>query len=228
MIGCSVYALWLKNIFKDEKHIDYTSCLNVCVYMTVGAYAASFLASGLLGNSHRNENWFGALFGAAILLLFWSRKNKVSFWKASDLFAFGAPFLYAMVRINCFITGCCHGISASIPWAVDDWLTHSLIHPVQLYDSYLNVCLFLVLTELRDNKRPDGIVTLSFLIGNAFIRFFMEYFRWGVSATVLWGFITQGQVISLLIMIGAVITWRTLVPALDDARTQQTSQSALP
>ncbi|MEM5777781.1 MAG: prolipoprotein diacylglyceryl transferase [Candidatus Aenigmatarchaeota archaeon] len=130
-------------------------------------------------------------------------------------FAIFAPMTYVFGQIECYFAGCCWGIPTDAIWGVVFPLsrlhpTYRVVHPVQLYDSYLNFLLFLFLLEYRDKKRFEGELFLLFLVGNSIIRFFVEYFRWGVSAKVVLGFITQAQIASIVIILGSLVFWKIL------------------
>lgn len=168
----------------------------------------SLLVSVLVVPKH---TWYGGLVGAGLVLWYWVRKwNLNSPWKILDEFSFLSPLVYSILRLNCFIEGHCYGTPSTLPWAILFPNPKVPIHPVQLYDSYLNFCLFLVLPELDKKKIFDGQITLQFLIFHSLIRFFVEYFRWGVSAVVVGGVITQAQIASLVIIAGSLVAWRVL------------------
>ena len=74
-------------------------------------------------------------------------------------------------------------------------------HPVQLYESLLLVYLFMFLIEWRRERVTFiGEISLLYLLLASSIRFLMEYFRWGVSAKVMFGVITQAQVMCVLVI----------------------------
>ena len=153
---------------------------------------------------------YGGVLGFLIVIAYYSKITKISFLNLADFFIIFAPLVYAIGRLGCYFAGCCRGIETNVLWSVVFPHTQISVHPVQLYDSYLNFLLFLFLIEYKDKKRFDGQLFLLFLLGNSIIRFFVEYFRWGVSAKVVYGVITQAQIASIAIILGSLVFWKML------------------
>ncbi|MEM5777972.1 MAG: prolipoprotein diacylglyceryl transferase [Candidatus Aenigmatarchaeota archaeon] len=162
------------------------------------------LSNKLLGSTH----W--GMLGGIVGMWIMSKFYKFHFLECDDFFAPFCAIGYAFARIGCYFAGCCRGIETNVLWSVVFPHTQISVHPVQLYDSYLNFLLFLFLIEYRDKKRFEGELFLLFLLGNSIIRFFVEYFRWGVSAKVVAGFITQAQIASIVIILGSLVFWKIL------------------
>lgn len=181
---------------------------SIFIYVIVD-YKTVFHTHTLGRSSH------GGLLGCILGIIIFSRQYKISFWKLMDLVIPIGALVYAIGRIGCYLAGCCSGIETNALWAVVFPLSrlhpeYTSVHPVQLYDSYLNFLLFLFLLEYRHKKKFDGQLFLLFLIGNSAIRFFVEYFRWGVSAKVAFGIITQAQIASIVIIIFSLVFMKIL------------------
>jgi phosphatidylglycerol:prolipoprotein diacylglycerol transferase len=148
--------------------------------------------------------------GVILSIYYFSREIKIPPLKLLDLIAPFGCLAYSIGRLGCYFNGCCSGIRSNILFSViypkSSWHPEYLsVHPVQLYDSYLNFLLFLFLLEYKGKKKFEGELFLLFLIGNSIIRFFVEYFRWGVSTYVLLNFITLPQIVSIAIIIVSII-----------------------
>jgi len=148
---------------------------------------------------------YGIMFSGIISIWVLSKLYKFSFLKSIDFFTPWVVFIYAFARIGCYMAGCCRGVPTNVSWGVVFPYSQNItpVHPVQLYDSYLNFLLFLL--EYKGKKKFEGELFLLFLIGNSIIRFFVEYFRWGVSTYVLLNFITLPQIVSIAIIIVSII-----------------------
>ena len=131
-------------------------------------------------------------------------------------------------RIGCLMTGCCFGKVCSLPWAIQ-FPPHSLaaeehahmnlisasepslhVHPTQLYDSLLNLVLYLGLAWLYRRKKFDGQVFGVFLISYAVLRSSVELFR-GDYGTHQLGAFTPAQLVSVVIL-GAGIAMLLWLP----------------
>lgn len=110
-------------------------------------------------------------------------------------------------RIGNFINGELWGRPTDVPWAVVFPTGDSLArHPSQLYEAFLEgVVLFIMLIWYRKQPRPAGSIAGLFLVGYGTFRFIVEYFREPDSHIGLYaGMISQGQILSLPMMIGGL------------------------
>lgn len=158
-------------------------------------------------------SFHGAVVGGLLAVWIYAKEYKVPMVKIFDFVALFAPMYYAIGRVGCFLAGCCRGTETQSILGVafpDEMNPLIFRHPVQLYDSFLNMMLFLFLLEFSQKKKYDGQVFLMFLLFNSAIRFFVEYFRWGVSAQVMFGVITQAQLASLVIIAVSVYFMKKL------------------
>lgn len=167
--------------------------------------------------SRRGFSFHGALFGAIFGLWIFSREMKMPLLRVLDLVAPFGAFAYAVGRIGCFFNGCCIGIK-TFGFLGVSFLQSSYIpepktdtyNPVQLYDSFLNVCLFLFLLEMSARKKYDGQVFLWYVFAYSFIRFFIDFLRVGISGKVAFLFLTQAQLLSIAIFVLSLVLMRKI------------------
>jgi phosphatidylglycerol:prolipoprotein diacylglycerol transferase len=125
---------------------------------------------------------FGVLFA-----LWYFRKYKLPTWKIADIASVALAIGHGFGRIGCFLAGCCYGRSCALPWAVTfqseyaHGLTgvpvHQAVHPVQLYEAFLNFINAFVLYRILRKKKYDGQVFVFYILNYSVIRFFTEMFR---------------------------------------------------
>mgnify|MGYP000860130296 FL=1 len=145
--------------------------------------------------------WYGALVGGLVPFIIYLHRKKLSFWAVADMFA---PYLalgYALVRIGCFLNGCCYGnVTDSACGVVFPLVDAHPRHPTQLYSSGLNILLFIFLIRFYPKRKFPGQVFLLYLIGYAIYRFIIEFFR---SSEIFVGVMSLGQVYTLgLLLLG--------------------------
>lgn len=134
-----------------------------------------FQYTGLYGMSYH-----GALITIIITTVLFCRRNKLDFWRFTDLLAPAVPLGYTFGRIGNFINGELYGRVTSVPWGMYFPLdpTGQLRHPSQLYEAFFEgIFLFIVLWSLRKRIRPSGCLFSLYLIGYGAIRFLLEFFR---------------------------------------------------
>ncbi len=119
----------------------------------------------------------GAVIVGILTLYIYSKRNKLDFLKYVDLFALVIPLGQAIGRWGNFFNGELYGKISSLPWAIyveDTGLYH---HPVFLYESILNIILFVILFRALSRGYFKGKIISYYLIGYGSIRFMMEFLR---------------------------------------------------
>ena len=162
-------------------------------------------------------SFHGGLIGTTIAMILFAKRNKVPVWSLFDIVAAVAPLGLFFGRIANFINGELWGRAADVPWAMVFCSPHVIAahngicpagpdprHPSQLYEAGIEgIILFLVLFILTRwglaLKKP-GTVSGIFVIGYAFSRIFVEFFRQpdeqlGYLLGTNW--LTMGMVLSL-------------------------------
>lgn len=153
--------------------------------------------------------YYGALIGGFITGTLYVVRKRLPFWKLSDVVAPPLALGYGIVRIGCFLNGCCYGTPTqsflgvifrySGGTACPDPVPR---YPTQIFSSLLGFLLFGLLMYLSKKKRFDGQVFLTFLILYSIGRIIIEYFRENL---IVFGNITVSQLVSVLIIIPAVV-----------------------
>lgn len=226
MVGGVVVLIGL---FTTTKNImlGVTHRINTFTFVVITAAVCSRVVWGLLnpqifssGFLHGFENLtrrggfsaHGTILGVvlATFLVAWRAGDKRLFFPLIDICALFGVLAHAIGRIGCFLHGCCKGRETQSVLGVVYPGSTTSVHPVQLYESFLLLVLFFVLWERYKQKKVDGEVFLFYLAAYSCIRFFTEYFRWGASAVVVGGVITQAQIASIFIIIGSLIAWHVL------------------
>lgn len=137
--------------------------------------------------------------GAGFLFCKWRR---VSFPLALDIAAPSIAIGQAIGRIGCLMSGCCYGKPAWVLWAIKIPYLENPRHPTQIYESLATLAIFFGLTSFQKHKTRNGQVMWLYAVAYAGARFGLEFLR-GDNPQILLG-LTVSQVISVLVMIGAV------------------------
>ena len=93
------------------------------------------------------------------------------------------------------------------------------MHPTQVYDSLLNLCLYAFLAWLFRRRKFDGQVFSVYLVCYAVLRSFVETFRGDYSENerYLGGWATPAHLVSILIFVAGLVLLRVL-PRLEAKR----------
>lgn len=131
--------------------------------------------------------FYGSLIGGVIFIVTvsnvfsWSKLLRAKFWDASVLSSCLTLFL---MRIGCFANGCCWGSITAHPWGVQYFDPRSAmpysgipVHPVQLYDAFVGLVLFIVLFIWWKERAGRAKLVWMFFCLYPIARFTTEFFR---------------------------------------------------
>ena len=158
--------------------------------------------------------YYGGLIGGTLAGLLYVWKSKLPLWKFADALAPSIALGYVPGRLGCLMNGCCFGRETGVPWAIHfpkEHETHGLgVHPTQVYDSLLNLGLYVGLALLHRRKNFDGQVFASYFLCYAVTRSLVETFRGDYPPQqYLGGVVTPAHLVSILIFsVGAGLYWK--------------------
>ncbi|ELY0463262.1 prolipoprotein diacylglyceryl transferase [Listeria innocua] len=151
---------------------------------------------------------YGALIGAVLTAVIFSRIKKISFWKLADVVAPSLIIAQAIGRWGNFMNQEAHGAETTRSFLEGLHLPEFIINqmyidgayyqPTFLYESLWNVLGFIVLLIIRRTKIRSGELFLSYVIWYSFGRFFIEGMR---TDSLMWGDFRVSQVLSLLLIV---------------------------
>lgn len=135
---------------------------------------------GILTIPQGEGGFVGALGAGSLFAFLYSRQYRLPFWELGDHVAPGLAAGYAVMKIGCFLNGCCGGTDSSLPWAVTFPFQDQSVHPVQLYESGMALILSAFLYRRHSNPQSGPGETIGlFLILFAIIRIATGFFRAG-------------------------------------------------
>lgn len=169
---------------------------DMCFYAVLGALIGSRLLYILLDIRPFLEHplkifalWEGGLVfhGGVILALaaafYYIRRHHLPWRTTLDALALGLPVGQFFGRVGCFMAGCCYGTPSVLPWAVTFTHPETLcpvkepLHPAQLYEAFLALGVFGLLSILKTRKRYEGQMILTYFSLAGLMRFVVEFFR---------------------------------------------------
>jgi phosphatidylglycerol:prolipoprotein diacylglycerol transferase len=163
--------------------------------------------------------FFGGLIGATLAAFLFIRLDKnLSFWKVADAVAPAIALGQAIGRLGCFAAGCDYGTPSNLPWAVTFTSQYAhdnvgvplniAVHPVQLYESFSTMLLFVALLFWLSRRTFHGQIICGYFIGYGLIRFFVEFFRGDTGrGFVMDNLLSIPQVLSLLALAVGLVAY---------------------
>lgn len=151
----------------------------------------------------------GAVIGGIIALALAAKKYKLPVLNLLDAFACGTSLAQAVGRWGNFFNSEAFGFPTNLPWKLYiapshrplQYMNFEYFHPAFLYESLLDICLFVFLffyMKKFTNTKP-GTTFCLYLILYSFIRLFVESFRID-SALNIFG-IPIAKIISFILII---------------------------
>jgi phosphatidylglycerol:prolipoprotein diacylglycerol transferase len=145
--------------------------------------------------------WAGQLayLGLGVPLVLLVSKSRAA---AIDLLAWSIAIPLSITKIGCFFNGCCYGRECSLPWAItfpEGAAAPAVVplHPTQIYEIILLVCIWLFLKGLKI-ERWRGTMLLWFLCLYGFGRMGIDFFRGDTDRYIYVGPITLTQLFCLI------------------------------
>ncbi|OPY67700.1 MAG: Prolipoprotein diacylglyceryl transferase [Syntrophorhabdaceae bacterium PtaU1.Bin034] len=228
----SSYFLVLYQLKKKAIGITKAQIDDIYFYLVLGLLAGARLGYVVFYNlpfylTHPWEIfvlWHGGMsfHGGAIgtfVLGYWAMKRRgIPFLRMADLIIPTAPLGLFFGRMGNFINGELYGKPTTVPWGmVFPGSGNVPRHPSQLYEAALEgLLLFAILWIYKDRKKREGEVFAVFLICYAIFRTFCEFFREpDVQVGYILGFLTMGQLLSLVMLAIGVLLKFVYLPRLD-------------
>jgi phosphatidylglycerol:prolipoprotein diacylglycerol transferase len=151
--------------------------------------------------------------GIAVLIYLKFRKHEILPWL--DIIAVALPLAQSIGRWANFFNQELFGIPTNLPWAVyipfekrpTQYLNFNSFHPVFLYESLLNLILFVFLyINFNNGKKPQGFFLRSYIIGYSLIRFALEFIKF--NTWEIYG-VNTAQIICAIMFVGTVTLKKT-------------------
>lgn len=165
--------------------------------------------------------FYGGLLTGLVVATLVLKRFRMPQFATWDVFAPALPLGHALTRVGCHLAGCCWGSPTDLAWAVR--YEHPLaaaplgqgLHPVQLLEAAWLLGLGLFCNLRYRHRRWEGEITMWWLVGYAFGRFFLEDLRGdatrGLFLPQLFGeAFSFSQGISLVLGLGAWLVFGVL------------------
>lgn len=199
-----------------KEGIDPQKILDLSFYILVSAIIGARLLFIVVEYKYFIENpveilkfwkgglvFYGGLIGAALVTVYFIKKNPMPLWKVADIAAPSLAIGQAIGRWGCFFAGCCYGKRSDLPWAITFTDGRSLaplnipLHPSQIYLSLNVFFIFLFLIWFRKRKSFDGQLFWIYGILYSIGRFIIEFFRGDDRGFAVEGVLSTSQFIGI-------------------------------
>jgi len=161
----------------------------------------------------------GSIIAGILILWFFSKKNKIDFFRLAAIIAPGLALGQAIGRWGNYFNQELFGPPTNLPWGIPinlinrpmEYISYNFFHPAFLYESLGNLIIFIILIfghfflikYKKSYKKAGAYITLSYLALYSILRFFLEFIR--IDATPIFLCWRWPQIASILIVILSLI-----------------------
>jgi phosphatidylglycerol:prolipoprotein diacylglycerol transferase len=160
----------------------------------------------------------GGLVAAFFVAWWFLRKYHMPALATCDAFAPGLAIGHSIGRLGCFAAGCCYGKATDHFWGVTftNPLAERLVgtplghplEPTQLFESAVELGIFLLLTWMFKRKKFDGQIFGAYLFLYGIARFFIEFLRGDPGRGSVFGGVLSGtQMIAIALVLTGGLIW---------------------
>lgn len=187
------------------KQIKWYKTILIALIGTVIGVAGTYLWFWVEKGRFGGYSFFGSVFAVplAFALIFWMFREK--YGDIMDLCASAECSMHAVMRIHCYISGCCGGRELFVTES-----GKSVVFPSQFVELANGLVILAILMVWARRKRFAGVLYPCFMVMYGVTRFLLNFLRSHGSETILG--MPEGNAWSLLsIIIGAVwllIVWK--------------------
>ena len=166
-------------------------------------------------------SFWGSFWTVSACAYIYCRSKKIEFTRVADSIGLSAMPALAVMRIGCFLHGCCHGTPTALRWgviytdprcAVAKSLLGKPLHPSQLYESLGCLVIFFAVYFIFFKKgrlKPGGAFALT-VIFYSILRFAVDFVRGG-DPGLFWVYnLTTSQLVSIASAAGSILWYRRL------------------
>jgi phosphatidylglycerol:prolipoprotein diacylglycerol transferase len=132
--------------------------------------------------------FYGGFIGATLFAIWYVKSQHLPMLKTFDAFAPAVALGQCIGRWGCFSAGDDYGKVAyhsHLAVVFTNQYAHAMtgvplgvpLYPVQLFESFLTLVIFVILLWLYRHKSRDGQIFVSYVMMYAVARFFLEYYR---------------------------------------------------
>jgi phosphatidylglycerol---prolipoprotein diacylglyceryl transferase len=161
------------------------------IYMILTGWGFYFAHPGQIFSLDTLEaggGFYGGFIGATLFAVWYVKSRHLPLLKTFDAFAPAVALGQCIGRWGCFSAGDDYGKAAyhsHLAVVFTNQYAHAMtgvpldipLYPVQLFESFLTLVIFVILLLLYRYKNHDGQIFVAYVMTYAVARFFLEYYR---------------------------------------------------
>lgn len=186
--GTKFFALKKETIIDLAPYLIIFGIIGARLYYCILSYDFYLrFPTEIIAIRHGGISIHGAILGGLIGLWFFAKRHKINPIKLCDVSAIGLSLAQAIGRWGNFFNSEAFGAPTNLPWKLYiapqyrpiPYQEYQYFHPAFLYESILDVVIFIILLALvkTGKLKKDGNLALIYLILYSIVRIIVEMFR---------------------------------------------------
>lgn len=186
--GSKFFALKKETIIDLAPYLIIFGIIGARLYYCILSYDFYLrFPTEIIAIRHGGISIHGAILGGLIGLWIFAKRHKINPVKLCDVSAIGLSLAQAIGRWGNFFNSEAFGAPTNLPWKLYiapqyrpiPYQEYQYFHPAFLYESILDVVIFIILLALvkTGKLKKDGNLALIYLILYSIVRIIVEMFR---------------------------------------------------
>ena len=186
--GTKFFALKKETIIDLAPYLIIFGIIGARLYYCILSYDFYLrFPTEIIAIRHGGISIHGAILGGLIGLWIFAKRHKINPVKLCDVSAIGLSLAQAIGRWGNFFNSEAFGAPTNLPWKLYiapqyrpiPYQEYQYFHPAFLYESILDVVIFVILLALvkTGKLKKDGNLALIYLILYSIVRIIVEMFR---------------------------------------------------
>ena len=186
--GTKFFALKKETIIDLAPYLIIFGIIGARLYYCILSYDFYLrFPTEIIAIRHGGISIHGAILGGLIGLWIFAKRHKINPVKLCDVSAIGLSLAQAIGRWGNFFNSEAFGAPTNLPWKLYiapqyrpiPFQEYQYFHPAFLYESILDVVIFIILLALikTGKLKKDGNLALIYLILYSIVRIIVEMFR---------------------------------------------------
>lgn len=152
--------------------------------------------------------FYGSFICITITIIWYLKKHKILVLPMLDILAITTTIVHSIGRLGCFFAGCCYGKETNSIFGITFPNTGlTTVHATQLYEVLSILFIMSLLFIIKQKKKFNGQIFMSYVVLYAIARSFLEVFRGDNRGFIIDRLLSHSQFIALCLIIITIVTY---------------------
>ena len=146
--------------------------------------------------------FYGSFITIIPIMIWYLKKHQIAILPIFDIAAIATLIVHAIGRLGCFSAGCCYGAPTSSSFGLVFPTSHAqIVHPTQLYESFVLFVIMIFLLLYKKHKQFQGQLFLLYIGLYASSRIILELFRGDIRGYIINYVLSHSQGIAMCLIL---------------------------